>query len=324
MSRQKALFIGIGFYDYDQAIINEFNSLGYDVDYFSEFPAGIPYRYYLRRNNKDKIKLYNERRSMYIANSSKSDYDLIFVIKGECLSQGAIDKIKSKNPNSKWVLYLWDSIVRIPQSKITAKNFDNVYSFDRADCLENKEFIFNPLFFRREYDRKLYGEMEVKYDLYFLGWYHSDRLKLVKKIVNFCKKEALHYKVILYTGYMNYLLHKLIGKELKGNKEYLIFKSISAKMNLDLIMKSKATLDIAHPQQTGLTMRTIELLGAQKKIITTNSDIVNYDFYDPQNILVIDRENPNFDTDFFKTDFNPTPDSILHKYSISEWLKRML
>lgn len=324
MDRKRALFIGIGFYDYDQAIINEFNSLGYDVDYFSEFPAGIPYRYYLRTNNKDKVKSYKERTSMNIAIACKSGYDLIFVIKGECLSQGAIDKIKSKNPNSKWVLYLWDSIVRIPQSKITAKNFDKVYSFDRADCLENKEFIFNPLFFRREYDRRLYGEMEVKFDLYFLGWYHSDRLKLVKKIVNFCKREGLHYKVILYTGYMNYLLHKLVGKELKGNKEYLIFKSITAKMNLELIMKSKATLDIAHPQQTGLTMRTIELLGAQKKIITTNSDIVNYDFYDPQNILVIDRENPDFDTDFFKTEFNPTPDQILFKYSIKEWLRRML
>jgi hypothetical protein len=123
---------------------------------------------------------------------------------------------------------------------------------------------------------------------------------------------------------MNYLLHKLVGKELKGNKEYLIFTSITAKMNLDLIMKSKATLDIAHPQQTGLTMRTIELLGAQKKIITTNGDIVNYDFYDPQNILVIDRENPDFDTDFFKTEFNPTSNQILVKYSINEWLKRML
>ncbi|MNR06809.1 hypothetical protein D3C85_1229020 [compost metagenome] len=166
--------------------------------------------------------------------------------------------------------------------------------------------------------------MEVKYDLYSLGWYHSDRLRLVKKIVNFCKKEGLRYKVILYTGYMNYLLHKLVGKELKGNKEYLIFKPITTKMNLDLIMKSKATLDMAHSQQTGLTMRTIELLGAQKKIITTNSDIVNYDFYDSQNILVIDRENPHFDTAFFKAEFNPTPEQILHKYSINEWLKRML
>ncbi|MNK83003.1 hypothetical protein D3C87_1027960 [compost metagenome] len=123
---------------------------------------------------------------------------------------------------------------------------------------------------------------------------------------------------------MNYLLHKLVGKELKGNKEYLIFKPITTKMNLDLIMKSKATLDMAHSQQTGLTMRTIELLGAQKKIITTNSDIVNYDFYDSQNILVIDRENPHFDTAFFKAEFNPTPEQILHKYSINEWLKRML
>ena len=74
----------------------------------------------------------------------------------------------------------------------------------------------------------------------------------------------------------------------------------------------------------GLTMRTIELLGLQKKIITTNIDIVNYDFYNPVNILIIDRDSPKINKEFFTTPFTPIPQEIVSKYIISNWLKRML
>lgn len=324
MDRKRALFIGISFYDYDQAIIEEFNSLGYDVDYFSEVPTGVLYRYALRKNSQAKIKSYIDKTSKHIADACGSGYDIVFVIKGEFLTQQAIDIIRSKNPDSKWVLYLWDSIGRIPGSKKIFENFDSVYSFDRIDCLSNQNLIFNPLFFRKEYDARLYDKQELKYDLYFLGWYHSDRLRLAKKLVNFCRKFNLKPKVILYTGYVNYIFHVLLGKELKGNREFLIFKSIMASINFDFIMKSKSTLDIAHPMQSGLTMRTIELLGARKKIITTNGDIVHYDFYHPDNILVIDRENPEFTEDFFEKEYVPVSEGIVEYYSISNWLKRML
>lgn len=322
--KKKVLFIGIGFYDYDQSIIEEFQRLGYDVDYYSEVPTGLKYRYHTRRNNTQKKSDIIHRTSMHIANSCSVDYDLVFVIKAEFLTQVAIDIIKQKNPNSFWILYLWDSIERIPESKSNFKNFDKIFSFDRIDCLSVEYLIFNPLFFRNEYNQKIKQIEEEEFGVYFLGWYHSDRLRLVKKIASFCKEKNIKYKAILYTGYIKYFIDIIMGGELKGNKEFLIFKSISAKINFNYILNAKSTLDIAHPSQSGLTMRTIELLGAQKKIITTNQDIVNYDFYHPNNILVINRENPILNEDFFKTDYLPISNQIREEYSIENWLKRML
>ena len=55
---------------------------------------------------------------------------------------------------------------------------------------------------------------------------------------------------------------------------------------ISLISKSKAILDINHPSQVGLTMRTFETLGANKKLITTNENIKIYDFFDKENIDV--------------------------------------
>ena len=66
----------------------------------------------------------------------------------------------------------------------------------------------------------------------------------------------------------------------------------------DIFMSSRAVLDVTHPRQCGLTMRTLETLGASKKLVTTNTAVRGYDFYDPTNIAVIDRRSPIIDPDF--------------------------
>lgn len=324
MYKKRVLFVGIGFYDYEDVISEQFNQQNYEVDYFSEVPPNnLSYRFYSRTNNQNKLQSIRARFSEEIASNCKDNYDLVFIIKCEYLTEVAIKKIKIKNPKAKYVLYLWDSIARIPEVKAKFKFFDKVYSFDRLDCLSNEVLTFNPLFFRNEYSNKETKQISV-HDIYHLGWYHSDRLVLIKKITHFCEQNNLKVKMILFTGYFSYLFQTIFGGELKGNKKYLIFKTLTTVENKQHILSSKITLDIAHPLQVGLTMRTIELLGMQKKIVTTNSDIVNYDFYNPNNILVIDREKPILNKAFFASDFTPISDEIISKYSIKNWLKRML
>ena len=324
MANKKVLFIGIGFYDYEESIIQEFKKLDYEIDYFCEVPPNnLVYRFHSRTKNEKKLQEINRSHAVGIANHCGTDYDLVFVIKCENMVTDALESIKNKNPKAKFVIYLWDSIQRIANVESKFTFFDKIYSFDRFDCLSNDLLSFNPLFFRSEYVYK--GSVEkIRWNIYHLGWCHSDRLMLIKKLVEFCNKNDVNYKMILFTGWFSYFVQSLFGGELKGNKEYLIFNTLSAQKNYQNICRSQATLDIAHPLQTGLTMRTIELLGMKKKIITTNKDVVNYDFYRPNNILVIDRENPILDKDFFESEFQEVPEEIVSKYSISNWLSRMI
>jgi hypothetical protein len=164
---------------------------------------------------------------------------------------------------------------------------------------------------------------QYKYILYHLGWHHSDRLSLIKKIADFCNKNQISYNFLLYTGFFNYLVQFFFGGELRGNRQFLIFRPLSAALNRKNILQSKVILDIAHPAQSGLTMRTIELIGMQKKIITTNDDIVNYDFYHPNNILIVNRCKVVIDIEFLDIDHTLLPSSIINQYSIREWFKRM-
>ena len=96
------------------------------------------------------------------------------------------------------------------------------------------------------------------------------------------------------------------------------------KKNIEIEDTSKVILDIQHPAQTGLTMRTIEMIGLKKKIITTNQDIVHYDFYRPENIQVIDRKNAIIDKTFFDKEYVEISRSIYEKYSIRNWVLEIL
>jgi hypothetical protein len=88
-----------------------------------------------------------------------------------------------------------------------------------------------------------------------------------------------------------------------------------------LFSDSFAILDIQHPHQVGLTMRTFEAMGAGKKLITTNARVKNTDFYNPENILVVERDSvPSIPSGFFLTPYVPPSDFILNKYSINGWL----
>lgn len=82
-------------------------------------------------------------------------------------------------------------------------------------------------------------------------------------------------------------------------------------------------IDIQRDDQIGLSFRVFEALGYRKKLITTNIDIVNYDFYNPQNILVLDPNNIEIPKSFVESPYEDVPDHILAPYRIDNWVKKV-
>jgi hypothetical protein len=71
-------------------------------------------------------------------------------------------------------------------------------------------------------------------------------------------------------------------------------------------------------------MRTIEMLGANKKIITTNTDIKHYDFYHPNNICIVDRDKVLVPTKFMETPYVPVEDQVKDRYSVNYFILDIL
>ncbi|QYS88749.1 hypothetical protein [Flavobacterium davisii] len=85
-----------------------------------------------------------------------------------------------------------------------------------------------------------------------------------------------------------------------------------------------AILDLAHKNQKGLSFRPYEALGLKIKLITNNSDIVNYDFYHPNNIFIFEEINTDKLIEFLKSPYHELPKEIYFKYSQKNWIDNII
>lgn len=312
---KKILFFGIGFYDYESSIKKELEQQGAIVTFFLDRSlwrrSGL-----LNKISKlpfisiDRIsKNYHAR---ILKNIAADSFDYVFVIKGDGLTDIFLSSLRKKLSNARFIMYQWDSLNRVPSAVRQLKYFDKIFSFDRIDCLNNPTLYFRPLFFR---DCGNLTASHEKYDMVFIGWLHADRLPIIEKITEWAALKRLNTFFYLYTGIVTYL------KNYKNNKSnFLFLRKMPYKKALQINSSAKVILDFPHQLQCGLTMRTIEAVGMGKKLITTNKDVVNYDFYGTENILVIDENLIGLHAGFFNKPYSQLPQSVVEYYKLSRWV----
>ena len=88
---------------------------------------------------------------------------------------------------------------------------------------------------------------------------------------------------------------------------------------------SRCVVDICQQNQTGLTRRPLEALFYQKKLITNNPHIKEYNFYNPANILIL-QETPDIRQikEFMARPMAEIPESIRRQYDINQWIDQFL
>ena len=252
------------------------------------------------------------------------DFDYILVIKGQTLSPTVMDFILAKNANAIKILYLWDSIKNSKNAFKNLDKFDKVFSFDLNDC-QNFKFDYRPLFYSLNFDctyRSNEHHDSRNLVVGFLGTIHSDRLKVINKFSR--QNPSLNLKKFMYLHRpwvftIKYLTDKNFRIYKKYNFEYT---PLTLNEGAKFLSKCDAVLDIEHTNQSGLTMRTIECIGLNKRLITTNRAIINQDFYDRKTVRVIDRDNPVVEEKFLtQKEFSGYPKDIRFKYSLEGWIK---
>jgi hypothetical protein len=316
---KRILFIGIGFYDYETAIKRRLERFGASVTYFLEQPRWHQSAFLRRLSAGLGIGIlasrerYQRRLLKLIASI---DFDYAFVIKGELLSEDFVAQLRAHNPRATFILYQWDSIRRTPSALRLRPYFNRALSFDRQDCQEHPDFVFRPLFYRDDAQNGEHPPTSLSYDLTFVGWFHSDRLDRLLAIESAFRARGLRVHFYLYTGVGTYLRHLVRGEHRLLHFRRLPFEHVSK-----IMAASKCVLDLPHADQNGLTMRAIETIGMRRKLVTTSSDIVNYDFYDRRNILSIRELKAAEIASFVAGDSVSVPENVLHKYSLDKWLE---
>lgn len=325
LENKSVLFISPSFFGYEQSIKQRLSEIFARVDYFDERPANTFWSKALVRFNRrflsHHISQYYESIFQMI---HKHVYDYVLIVNIEAMPISFLKKIRKVNPQAVFILYMWDSILNKKNTVNYLSLFDRVFSFDREDCERYPNICFRPLFFLNEYER-IAHERNYKYDLSFVGTAHSDRYTLIRKI--YMQIHALCLKSYCYLYLQDKKLfywNKVTNSAfIKAHLHDFYYVSMPKDEVLELVKNSRIIIDIQHPRQVGLTMRTIEVLGARRKLITTNASIKDYDFYLDDNILVIDRENPVISQEFCSKDYKLLDENIYYKYSLDGWLEEV-
>lgn len=246
----------------------------------------------------------------------------ILLVKGDGMTQATLRKLRARAPDAHVTLYMWDGVDNVPGVMKIATEVDRKVTFDPIDA-NAFGWDFLPLFVTQAQHRPD-KDIELIWDWSFVGSIHSDRHRILNKLAlahpEF--RRRIHAHVPNTLARAAYGLRDpglLLPSQVPVTQSVLTLQEIH-----EISARSRAVVDIQHPRQTGLTMRTITTLLTGGKLITTNQTLKMYDLYHPSRIAVIDRNKPQLDLDFLQMPFEPIPKEIVQSYHIDTWLARLL
>ena len=315
---KKICLISFDHWSYDYHIVDELRKQGYDSHHIkiSAFKHGSLIDKLTNAFSKLFLgkNLKKTRRQEAIINELDrlGFQDQIIVINPEIISLEFHKKIKERTRIYK--AYLYDSISRHPVEHLLDGIFDSIYSFDKSDI---KTYNFKEAN-NYNYLEKHPIENNVKYDAIYIGSLDERVPKLIELAKDLEKKN------------LNYLF-LVIGKKKKTdalqleNKNLITFSDTRLNQSelLTYYKQAKIIVDFIRPNQTGLSFRFFEALGLQKKVITNNSAVASYDFYNPKNIFILDTKM-DVSLDFINQDYTEINTDVYNKYTIKNWVKTII
>ncbi|MFD2908051.1 hypothetical protein ACFSX9_04810 [Flavobacterium ardleyense] len=232
--------------------------------------------------------------------------EIILFIRPDKISR--VTHLEIKKQTKTYISYIYDSCKRFPIDHLLNGVFDEIFSFDLVDS-KKYNFTFIPNYI---YMEKRESDLSKLNNNIFMVISIDERFNFLNKLANYLSSQNISYKFIA------------VGKKLpeKTNKNIVFSKRTLLPCDLkDDLEHSKIFLDLIRKDHNGLSFRIFEAIAMQRKIITTNKTIKNYDFYNPNNILILDSDTDiNISNDFLATPYEPLSEAIYCKYTIQNWV----
>ena len=218
-------------------------------------------------------------------------------------------------PHKKTILFLWNSIFQHDSKGSAAKKatlfhdlFTETCTFDPQDA-ETYGFRLIPQPYR---SLEVPVATERENDLYFIGA-DKGRLAQLQKIKTMAEAARLKCR-----------FHITPSKKIKYTPQQsamLSTHSLSYTDNIEIGKKSRCLLEIIQKNQTGATMRAIESIFLNCKLITNNPYAKAMPGYSPDRVLMLEDATPEALKAFLNGPHTPPPASALAQHEINHWIK---
>lgn len=241
-------------------------------------------------------------------NNNLENYEIILIF-DPAINKNYLEYISNLYSQKKIILWYWNPV----RYSINPKEINNKiekWSYSIEDC-GNYCLNYNTTFYFKDLvDRFVSNKAELEYDIYFVGR-DKGRLDI---LLNYKKQfEALGLSASFH---------------ITPDECYLKWKNSKYKHNIsydeiiEQINKSKSILDIVYDQSDGLTLRVMESIFFEKKLITNKKNIKEYDFYNKNNIFILEEDNIEDLNNFINGSYATLPDNIIAKYEFKNWIQR--
>ena len=170
--------------------------------------------------------------------------------------------------------------------------YDVVFAFDPEDA-KKYGFSYSPLIYDADpnYRRE---EKESKENLVFYVGQAKDRLPGLLSC--FEKFKQLGIKT-------DFHIANVKEEDIKYSDEIIYNQFMTYEECVNSIQKATCLIDVIQGESSGLTIKTCEAVCYDKKLITTNKHVVEYPFYDPRYIRVVESPD-DIDKSFFTENRN--------------------
>lgn len=313
----KVTVISFDFWGFDRYIISELQRQGAEATHINliDFKYKHPTLLHRIGNSVGKLlfkkNIKKLKRQEYVIGRLKAlpQQDIVLVIRPDLLDKKT--HLAIKQLSKKYYAYLYDSTKRFPVDHLLSGVFDRMFSFDEEDVKKyGFEHISNYIYFAQKSIKPI-KSFEHTVFMVISG---DERLVTLNLIAEKLDLIGIDYKFIVRASRRPKGLHS--GIEYSKDE-------IWQEQLMQYLDKSEVFLDLVRHGHNGLSFRVFEALAYQKKLITTNASVKNYDFYNPNNIMVIDPANVVIDKAFFETPYQPLNQAVYHKYTIEAWVQKV-
>lgn len=224
-------------------------------------------------------------------------------------------------------VFLWNPVLEHSSAKGIAKAMqrlaaiqrltNQIYSFDHSD-VQAYGLRYAPQPFRSmaaPATHPLPGQAEGLVDFFFLG-YDKGRLAFLTQFKHAAKAAGLscHFHILADPG-KTYLPHE----QAMLSTGYLSYAD-----NIAQSQRARCLLDIVQANQSGATMRGVEALFLNKKLITTRQQAQHEPDFNPTRTLVMQPEHIDMAAvqQFLQSPYEPASEALLREHEINTWLQR--
>ncbi|MDO4997663.1 MAG: hypothetical protein Q4E16_03350 [Neisseria sp.] len=269
----------------------------------------------------DKIIPQFEKQGLILG---KDKIDYILFIHASIFPHSVLDKICELAYQS--VAYHWDGFAIFPEILEYIPKFERFFAFDIDDIKNNPQWnLLSTTNFYFDLDDDEVAMLPAyntnNPSVYFVGRHWLNRTPMIDDFLGQISQFNITPKFYILDekneGYQEYK---------NADKINFLSQSMPFEQNLEQVKHSDILVDFVKAEHNGLSFRFFESIHYNKKLITNNVKVKDYDLYHESNVFV--WENGEIDVQAFEhfltTPFVPIEQHIKEKYSFGNWIKYIL